>query len=594
MLQPPFEDIADLHEYVFQYLLKMHEEDNTFMFTLRQPHHFINTKTQHWFYGENETSLYFSCWDSIKNGTILYFEVDMKGDFYVYYSTPKNVFTPILPALDKIGQEIYEALGKNSSSILFSSSFKVEIGALADKAGFKYIVELLEDIIAGKIPPIKPKEFNRRLSYILQKRKEEKKLKDLTLTHLYVKNIGHFNALAIDFHRRMTCISGENGSGKSTILRAIGLGLLGDADSDFKKAKSLFRIKGQFEGIEEYEEKGEMELSYRSNDAIYSNHFDFSCENGEVIIKKQAEFAHIHNRYEFPILILGFPQKQAPQNGTDELAISLKSTTKDIRKLVYDEPDNRFSSFEKWILKLYGAANEAKVAGNESPKELKIIEQIFEIISLVTGTSVTFQMASAYTEKVWVCTDDAPNGIPLSMVSQGYSNVFGWIGYFMKRLSEVNPKAADFTQCAAIVILDEIDTYLHPNWQENILRVMVDKFPNVQFIVSTHSLFVYTSIPNHLLSVYHLEKENGEIVCTKITENLYGADRNEGARSIGATVRYAKPLQKIENLMNLIYKNQIPAAEKALNEDFSDMNPRDTELVKAKALLDAKKRLLKI
>lgn len=372
MLQPPFEDIADLHEYVFQYLLKMHEEDNTFMFTLRQPHHFINTKTQHWFYGENETSLYFSCWDgkNDENMPVFYFEVGMccsvffnaDGGVNSSYSTIKRkIIKKVLQEV--IPQDSSYHRPQGHSIFLNFSLWQFDIVKL--KSLFSVINDIIKretrDLSPNPIPPIDKIEFNRRLSYILQKRKENKKLKDLTLTHLYVKNIGHFNALAIDFHRRMTCISGENGSGKSTILRAIGLGLLGDADSDFKKAQSLFRIKGQFEGIEEYEEKGEMELTYRSNDAIYSNHFDFSCENGEVIIKKEAEFAHIHNRYEFPILILGFPQKQAPQNGTDELAISLKSTTKDIRKLVYDEPDNRFSSFEKWILKLYGAANEAKV-----------------------------------------------------------------------------------------------------------------------------------------------------------------------------------------------------------------------------------------
>jgi predicted ATP-binding protein involved in virulence len=54
----------------------------------------------------------------------------------------------------------------------------------------------------------------------------------------------------------------------------------------------------------------------------------------------------------------------------------------------------------------------------------------------------------------------------------------------------------DFTKLPAVCLIDEIDTYLHPKWQYSILDALVKAFPNVQFIVTTHSPYVVGSIPN--------------------------------------------------------------------------------------------------
>ncbi|MGB1216735.1 MAG: AAA family ATPase, partial [Saprospiraceae bacterium] len=44
---------------------------------------------------------------------------------------------------------------------------------------------------------------------------------------------------------------------------------------------------------------------------------------------------------------------------------------------------------------------------------------------------------------------------------------------------------------------DEIDTYLHPSWQKNILNVITKKFPNVRTVVTTHSPLVLTHIEEY-------------------------------------------------------------------------------------------------
>jgi predicted ATP-binding protein involved in virulence len=61
-----------------------------------------------------------------------------------------------------------------------------------------------------------------------------------------------------------------------------------------------------------------------------------------------------------------------------------------------------------------------------------------------------------------------------------------------------------------LVLLDEVDLHLHPSWQRTILSSIETVFPNIHFIVSSHSVFVAQSIKNDNLIA--LEWDNDKIV----------------------------------------------------------------------------------
>ena len=56
-----------------------------------------------------------------------------------------------------------------------------------------------------------------------------------------------------------------------------------------------------------------------------------------------------------------------------------------------------------------------------------------------------------------------------------------------------------------IVLIDEIEAHLHLEMQRTILGMLTAMFPNIQFIVSTHSPFILNSISNAV--IYDLEKK---------------------------------------------------------------------------------------
>lgn len=66
-------------------------------------------------------------------------------------------------------------------------------------------------------------------------------------------------------------------------------------------------------------------------------------------------------------------------------------------------------------------------------------------------------------------------------------NVMAMVGDIARRLSIANASAENILEGEGIVLIDEIDLHLHPSWQAVILPVLLNTFPNLQFIVTTHS-----------------------------------------------------------------------------------------------------------
>jgi hypothetical protein len=80
--------------------------------------------------------------------------------------------------------------------------------------------------------------------------------------------------------------------------------------------------------------------------------------------------------------------------------------------------------------------------------------------------------------------------VPLHQLSDGYRSVGGLVGDLVRRLTDAFPKSKDPFLTEGVVLIDEIDIHLHPRWQGTVVEALRDLFPNMQFIVTSHSPFV--------------------------------------------------------------------------------------------------------
>ena len=150
------------------------------------------------------------------------------------------------------------------------------------------------------------------------------------------------------------------------------------------------------------------------------------------------------------------------------------------------------------------------------------------------------------------------------------------------------------------MLIDEIDTYLHPEWQRTILNVLVNEFPNIQFVVTTHSADVLSNIDTHKdkdYFVYKLERSEDGMICLELDPraayNPFGAEINDIYTEVfGKDERAsAKVIDQIKQLQAYIKAKQFEKADAIVTELKSMIDPSDAELMRLMGILNTRKML---
>lgn len=334
---------------------------------------------------------------------------------------------------------------------------------------------------------------------------------EIRLTSLELINIGHFENTTINFDDKLTCLIGENGQGKSSILRALSLSIVGLNTIEFS-LKDLLRIESITEdGQTSYCKLGKIKLNYFVDSKKYCNEITLTPKDEGRIVDAQAhgDFEINSSDYNLKSLIVGFPQLRGRINHVEKPNKYSQPHINDLIPLIKNTDDSRLDSFISWIANLYGEAR--KSDSPEETREFATIKYVFEIISDLTGKEMVFSTVQQFSPPIVIVTSyDSPNGIPLNLISQGFKIVIGWIGYFIERKIEAFPLSSpeNSTKEKSILIIDEIDSSIHPVWQTRLLSVLRERFPNTQIICTTHSPLMVAGLDrNQILEIKNIENQ---------------------------------------------------------------------------------------
>ncbi len=114
-----------------------------------------------------------------------------------------------------------------------------------------------------------------------------------------------------------------------------------------------------------------------------------------------------------------------------------------------------------------------------------------------------------------------PDALEMAQLSGGYRIMLALVADLARRMAQGNPHLDDPLQSEAVVLIDEVDLHLHPSWQQRVLPDLMQTFPNTQFIVSTHSPQVLSTVkPLNIVSLY---SAGGNIVPGPVGTSTYGA-----------------------------------------------------------------------
>ena len=114
------------------------------------------------------------------------------------------------------------------------------------------------------------------------------------------------------------------------------------------------------------------------------------------------------------------------------------------------------------------------------------------------------------------------NGVtlPFRALSDGYRAYIGWIGDMLFHLCMGAVSGAKLVDTRGVVLVDEIDLHLHPEWQRVVVPTLSRALPKVQFVVTTHSPLVVGSLQAQ--NLYSLVEEDGATVIKRLPEKVQG------------------------------------------------------------------------
>jgi hypothetical protein len=110
---------------------------------------------------------------------------------------------------------------------------------------------------------------------------------------------------------------------------------------------------------------------------------------------------------------------------------------------------------------------------------------------------------------------------PFSGLSDGYKAFIGWAGDLVGHLCDVCPPSYSLDQIPGIVLVDEIDLHLHPEWQRNVVPTIAQAFPKLQFIFTSHSPLVASTVRRQNVFVT-ATAEDGTATLKQLEERVYG------------------------------------------------------------------------
>jgi energy-coupling factor transporter ATP-binding protein EcfA2 len=119
--------------------------------------------------------------------------------------------------------------------------------------------------------------------------------------------------------------------------------------------------------------------------------------------------------------------------------------------------------------------------------------------------------------------------VPFGALSDGYRAYIGWISDLLQHLCVAAKSGARLIDCRGVVMVDEIDLHIHPEWQLTIIPTLAKTLKNLQFIFTTHSPLVVGTLQRE--NVLVVERKRGFPVVSRPDEEVFGLTSDQILRS---------------------------------------------------------------
>ncbi|GAB3421969.1 AAA family ATPase [Niabella aquatica] len=316
-----------------------------------------------------------------------------------------------------------------------------------------------------------------------------------------------FEKVDIEFHPRLTILTGANGAGKTTILNLLNhhygwpTELVGTPKKD-KKTGGLKFISDFWKFLFESEKENEQQ-QHEIGQIIYDDGTICSMQVPIIVgstynvnLQGQKFIKGIHIPSNRPIY-----KYQAVQNISTQVVSKQSAFNKYKNSSVQRYQGNRTDHTENYYIKetlislaTFGYGNQVVTKNEEA---IKLFEGFENILRTVLPPKLGFQKFAIRIPEVILETSSGE--FALDAVSGGVASIIdlAWQIYMF-----------DESEAAFAITFDEPENHLHPEMQKTLLPNFLTAFPNTQFIIASHNPFIISSVPDSNVYVLNYNKDN--------------------------------------------------------------------------------------
>lgn len=302
------------------------------------------------------------------------------------------------------------------------------------------------------------------------------KINPCYITKIQIEHVRHLRDISIPVYKKKfpekcqhLMLTGKNGSGKTSIIEALEKTLKRFSTLD---STQTIKLEGNLHlrGIIPNEDTGislEIHNINILSDLISQGNFilAYYADEREYIVANEKHVSKVQFKPQYKI-------QEHPGKDFVKYLLDLKSTA---AMAVVAGKQERATAIQKWFVTFDS-----------------ILQRIFD----------NPKVHLAFDIDTYEFTIIEPGKEPFSFdtLSRGYAAILDIVTDLMMRMENKTTNQYDLP---GIVLIDEIETHLHIALQKKIMPILTTMFPNIQFIVTTHSPFVLNSIKDAV--IYDLE-----------------------------------------------------------------------------------------
>jgi energy-coupling factor transporter ATP-binding protein EcfA2 len=358
------------------------------------------------------------------------------------------------------------------------------------------------------------------------------------IKRLVIENLKGFRKADLNFarpggiYKGWTVITGDNASGKTTLLKAIALALVGpDVARALQPSLKGWVKRGMGEAVIALEiiaeERDRFAQGRRPEKPFWSELKLIENGGPEVSIGlgnkyKGKEKGPTHGPWtENPSgwYAAGYGPFRRLYGASPDAQRIMSGPSKIARFATMFREDATLGECERWLIDLRHKQFEDRT------KEAEILTQIMGLLNddfLRNGLRVE----KVDSEGLWLL-DSTSTSLPLADMSEGYRAALAMLTDILRHLVDVYGHEGFVTQSEAglicphsgVVLIDEADSHLHPEWQRQIGFWLKKHFPLIQFIVTTHSALICQAADEN--GIFHLPPPGNQNEPFRIADDDY-------------------------------------------------------------------------